>query len=304
VEIITVRVSYRDGISWAPFVLGVETGIFERHGIIVEFIPALSAGEAIAAMRGGDLDVDPIQINVSHLNALAQGENIAIVANRGVFDPDAECSYFAYLARNDRIDGEFTDLANLAGADVSFNVTNVQGYVLDKALEGSGITIDDLEALDIPNAAEIEGLTDGSVDLTNATEPWVTRILEAGDNGILIRAEDILPDADWGVMVYGGSMIGENREKGERFMRAYLEAVAKYNEGKTDENVAILAVATDLEPDFLIRSCWPSFSADGSVNVQSILDFQEWAIARGLLDNPVSSENIWDPSYIEAVSGN
>ena len=160
-EFVTVKVTFREALSWAPFIIGVERGYFEDQGIIIEFLPTMRTGEAIAAMQGEQLDVHGGGTNVALFNALSQGQNLAIVASQGVNDPNAGCSYSGYIATEAMINGDLSDLANLAGRKGSFSTGNFQQFVLDTALADAGINSDDTDVLDIPNAAEIEALADG-----------------------------------------------------------------------------------------------------------------------------------------------
>ena len=119
---------------------------------------------------------------------------------------------------------------------------------------------------------------------------------------ILQTAEELLPDAQAAVMLYGPKLLDENPEVGERFMTAYLQGVRQYNEGATDRNVEILAKNIQLEPDLLREMCWLPIRADGSINLDSTLDFEQWAVARGYLDETVAPEAFWDGRFIEAAA--
>ena len=61
-------------------------------------------------------------------------------------------------------------------------------------------------------------------------------------------------------------------------MVAYLKAVRQYNEGKTGRSLDIVAKATGLERELLTEACWPRLRDDGRTNIESILDFQSWAV--------------------------
>ena len=81
--------------------------------------------------------------------------------------------------------------------------------------------------------------------------------------------------------------------------QAYLEGVRQYQEGSTDRNVAILAKYTKLEPELLKKVCWPAIPADGSVNLDSIRDFQAWAVERGDMQSVVDPEAFWDGRFLQ-----
>ena len=120
----------------------------------------------------------------------------------------------------------------------------------------------------------------------------------------MIHDEQVLPGADWGLLIFGQTMLGENLDVGERFMTAYITSVLDFLEGKTEENVALLAEATELEVELIAAACWPSFKSDGSVETSHMMEFQLWAQERGLLDNIVPENEIYNDHFVEFVKNN
>jgi NitT/TauT family transport system substrate-binding protein len=91
----------------------------------------------------------------------------------------------------------------------------------------------------------------------------------------------------------------KNPEAGRRFMVAYLKGVRQYNQGKTERNLEIMSKHTRLDKSILQDACWPQISDDGGINTQSVLDFQDWAVAKGLQDSKkLSAEQMWEPSFV------
>jgi NitT/TauT family transport system substrate-binding protein len=93
-------------------------------------------------------------------------------------------------------------------------------------------------------------------------------------------------------------LLDQDPEAGKRFMTAYLKAVRQYNQGKTERNLDILAKHTELDRELLRRACWPVMRDDGQVNLQSLIEFQSWAQTKGLIDRPVTADQLWDASFI------
>ncbi len=85
-------------------------------------------------------------------------------------------------------------------------------------------------------------------------------------------------------------------------MLAYLKAVREYKQGKTERNLKIIAKHSGLDEELLKRCCWPSLRENGRINIESILDFQKWAVKKGLLDKVVTPEQFWDPSFVSYAS--
>jgi NitT/TauT family transport system substrate-binding protein len=111
--------------------------------------------------------------------------------------------------------------------------------------------------------------------------------------------EQEFPDFQLSVVMYGPSVLDKNPDAGRRFMIAYLKAARQWNEGKTERNLAIVSEATGLDETLLRKACWPPLRDDGQINVQSVIDFQAWAVRREYLDNPVPEQQFWDPSFVE-----
>jgi len=82
-------------------------------------------------------------------------------------------------------------------------------------------------------------------------------------------------------------------------MVAYLQAVRQYNQGKTEKNLKILAKHTGIDQGLLKKMCWPAVRNDGQFNVESVLNFQQWAKKRGYLDHLLTEKEFWDPSFID-----
>jgi NitT/TauT family transport system substrate-binding protein len=191
------------------------------------------------------------------------------------------------------------DLKNVAGMKVALSVASTGEYFFDMLLKDVGLSSEDVELINASAPARMEGLMTGGLDIVSGSEPWNTRIMNAGVGDNWIGYEDIFPNFPFSIMMYGPKLLEENREVGERFMVAFLKAVKIYSEGKTDRNVEIIAKYTELDPEEVKQSCWQPIKLDGTINVQSILDFQDWAISKGYVEDPVTVEQFWDPEFIE-----
>jgi NitT/TauT family transport system substrate-binding protein len=150
--------------------------------------------------------------------------------------------------------------------------------------------------------AQLEAFGQGTIDLTATVEPWIARMINTGDAVLWAPAQEVLPDFQISLIVYGPNLLEDNPGAGQRFMTAYLKALRQYKEGKTERNVEIVAKHTELDPALLKQACWPSIHADGQINVQSVLDFQAWAAEKGFLDSPITADQFWDPSFIEQAN--
>jgi NitT/TauT family transport system substrate-binding protein len=297
-ELVQLKVNAGPFISNAPLFIAQEEGYFAEQRLDVEF-SRLSTREVIAAVGQGDIDVAAGVITTSGLNSILKGANMAIVAEKGHYDP-ATCGSNSLVVRSDLVEnGELGNHAQIEGMRVAYRQVTVEGYVLDHFLSSVDLTLDDIEQVDIPTPAELEALQKGSLDVVAATEPWVARMTASGAGVVWVSFQDVMPNFQNGVVYFGPGLLGDDPDVGRRFMVAYLKAVQQYNLGKNERNVEIIAEYTGLEEELLEQVCLPTLRGDGQVNVQSILDFQEWAVQKGFLEVVVPADQFWDPSFVE-----
>jgi NitT/TauT family transport system substrate-binding protein len=295
----SVRVLVLAYLGYAPFFIGREEGYFQEQGLEVELVKAGSSIPMLPAFVQGDLDVYSGTVNAGLMNAMARGASIRIVAGKGHVGPPGD-TYFTLVARRDLIEsGRLTDPAGLKGLRISRTTSSTTHFYVDSVLAKAGLSDEDVEFAELPVVARQEALANGAVDLISVGEPWVTRVVRSGLGAVWMPACEVIPDHQFGMMAFSGALLGRNRDAGKRFAVGYLRAVRQYNEGKTARNLAILAAQTGLEQDLLRGMSWPLIRSDGSVNVQSVLDFQDWAVAKGYQDRPVPAEQFWDSSFIE-----
>ena len=182
---------------------------------------------------------------------------------------------------------------------LSANPNSHTGYLAEKVLASVEMSLGDFEIVDLAPSVELEAFDTGALDLAFAAEPWLTRLLMGGHAVLWISTQEAAPGEQQGLIRFGPSLIEENPDAGRRFMAAYLMGARAYNRGKTARNLEILAGATGLERDLLTRACWQTLRNDGQINVDSVLDFQAWALKEGLLDTVLPGEAFWDPSFVE-----
>ena len=298
VKLKVVSLSY---LSYAPFFIAQEEGYFAEQGLEVEFVKSGSE-EAVPPLAQGQLDVLGGTISTALLNAMAQGADVRFVADRGYIATDS-CTFSGFLARRDLVEGgELESPAQLKGRRVVMEreeMASMDGYRMEKLLKIGGLTFDDTELVDVSLPAQLDAFAKGTIDLSSTSEPWISRLVNSGHAVLWMTAQEVIPDFQMLVIVYGRTLLKDNPDAGRRFMVAYRKAVQQHNEGKTERNLEILAEYTGLDQGLLKQACWPSFRDDGRINVQSLLDFQNWAMEKGYLDNPATEEQFWDPSFVE-----
>ncbi len=299
-ELAHLKVVHLPYLTFAPLFIAEEEGYFAEQALEVEFVKFDRSSKAIPALVQGDVDVLGGTISLGLFNAIARDANIKIVAGKG-YVTTAGCPFNGLMARRELLEsGQLDEPAHLAGRRVAANPSSSSGYYVEVLLAGSSLSLDDVEIVDIMSPVKLDALEKGTVDVVYASEPWVTHILRAGHGEMWLPIQAILPGFQTGILAYGPTLLEQNSDAGRRFMVAYLKAVQQYIiEGKTERNLEILAQHTGLDLELLKEACWPTFHDDGQIDVQSMVDFQNWAVAEGLIDSAVATKMFWDPEFIE-----
>jgi NitT/TauT family transport system substrate-binding protein len=286
-------------ITFSPLFIAQEEGFFTEQNLDVELQPFESSTMIMPLLEQGQLDAAGDVPVAGLFNAINQTGNIKIVADRGSLTAGG-CDYFALLASTEWMAQNPVPTAdNVRGKKISVDINSYQAYVTDKYLATLGLTLADMDVQYIPPPNLIEAVKNGAVDFITTAEPWVTRLADTKKMVVLTGYQKIIPGAQAGFLNLGKRFSKDQPELGERFVTAYLKGVRQYMEGKTDRNLEIVAKYTKLPADLLKRICWPDMRMDGSVDLDTVMDYQNWAIGYGQLDKAAPRDAIWDPRFID-----
>lgn len=298
-----LRVSLSRYFANAPLLIAREEGFFADEGLDVEFVDHVgSASQLAPALAQGRVDVVASGVTTGILNAIGHGERIRLVADRGSYTPHG-CSSSAVVARRGLLEpGRELGAEDVRGRRfATSSPSSGSVYVIEALLDSLGLTLEDVETDYVPSVGQLDALNNGAVDFVPAIEPHLTKLVAAGHR-IAMPDERILPGFHSGAIMFGRRPL-EDRDAGRRFARAYLRAVRQYNEGKTERNVEVLSRATRLDPATVRAICWPPLRADGRIDVESIVAFQEWSHRKGYLDEVLPGDRFWDPEFVDSAAG-
>lgn len=285
-------------LSFAPIFIAHEEGFFAEAGLDVEFIRQTRSAEAIPALDRGDLDVAGGTLSLAMFNAVTRGSRIRLVADKGYVTRDG-CAYSGLLVRRALAAEASADGAWLRGRRVAADRAAFTGYYLEKALASVGLTPDEVRPVIVPDEILAEAFDNGSLDVAHTAEPWITRLVHGGHATIWKAFRDVVPDSQYAYLMFGPGLLDRRPDVGRRFIAAYLRGVAGYREGKTPRNLDILAAHTGLDRALLEASCWPEFRATGAIDAASVLDFQRWGVAKGLLDAFVPPGDVVETRFLD-----
>jgi len=288
-----VRVVFLPHVSWGPIMIAEAEGFFKAEGLDVEKITGLRAEETVAALVTDGVDVVPGPIRAGFLSAVAQGAKPRIVAGQGELAADS-CTYFGIVVRHGLKPSPATPIKRMRTSQ-----DGLARFIVSRMLEPHRIDLRTIETIRLPEAVLASSIERGTIDAVAVSEPGLTRIAKVGT--LWLKAQEVVPGFQWGVIAFGERLLGKDREAGIRFMRAYERGVEQFAQGKTPRNVAIIAAGTGESEELTREACWPTFRVGSGINWESIAEFQRWANAEKLMERTVTRDQVWDSSFVSAI---
>jgi NitT/TauT family transport system substrate-binding protein len=277
-----VRTGLILSIANTPFYIAQERGYFAAEGLAWQYEPVQVTAEAIAQVGAGNLEAATVTVGAAVLNSVARGVSIKIVSGNDGFPP-AGPGGNPFLVRKDLYDSGITDASGLRGRRVGGNATGVfTEYAIDQAMRTAGLTIDDVEFVQVPFPDIPAALANRAIDAAFVAEPFGTVAISQG------LAVQILPEflrgAQQTVLVGGPTLLREPA-LAEAYLRVFLRAVRDVQrEGFSDEIAASVEKYTRVPAATIQRLLLPYWDPEGRVNWDSLLDQQRFYLMRGYLN--------------------
>ena len=280
----------------APLFIADEEGFFARQGIKLEFVTtSIALSQSIPALEQEKIDAIAPAISIGFFNAVAKGARSRIVADRGHVDPRS-CDFTGIVGRGSLFKSADPPAGQLRGRLFAANSANAGGYLVDRYLSSKGMTTADVRFVTLPDNGQLQALRDGSIDAMFATEPRLTPSLPG--NQLIAPGSKYTPGLQYGVIIFGPSLLVTRRDLGQRFINAYLRGVRQLNQGKTARNLDIIARRMKVSPDIARSLCLATVRDDGGLDSPSLMEFQKWAVKQGHQIRIVSDAELSDLEFV------
>jgi NitT/TauT family transport system substrate-binding protein len=306
-----IRVGTTNSSSDAPLFIAESRGYFKQEGLDVQFTAFPSAAKMIAPLGNGQLEVGAGSPAAGFFNAAARGLNIKIVADKGSMPPGD--GYLAVLVRKDLVaSGRYKTFADFKGMKVALPAqgTTTDG-TLNEALKRGGLKWSDIEPTYLGFPQHVVAFQNKAIDAAVTTEPSATKAEQMGVAVRVAGGDEVFPNQQVAVILYGGQFIKDHPEDGRKFMKAYLKGVRDYNDaivkgrlaGKgADEIIKILTTDTVIKDPavykaIVVNGCNP----DGKVNVDSLKKDLQFFRDRNLIQGDVTVDQVLDHSFVDAA---
>jgi len=218
----TVSVSDIFQLRSAPFFIADELGYYKDEGLNVNIVKKNKGGLAIDALESGELNfgyASPISL----IPRMITNNNIVILAEIHYSDDNA-----SVIGRKD---SGINKVEDLKGKKVGVQIGADSTYFLGYLLELHGLTIKDVQLVNVTPDQYLPFMQNGTVDAVSLWRPYSTEVKNTMKDKISVFSSDdtyysmlvLLTRRDWAE---------QNPEIVEKFMRATKKAIDYINNNR------------------------------------------------------------------------
>jgi NitT/TauT family transport system substrate-binding protein len=303
----TVTVGSPGSSSDSGLYIADARGYFKALGIEMDYQTVKGGGDLIPLLSTGRLDVGGLSLNSGLINAVAGGNDLEIVADKGSYTDGSTPSYGALLVRPDLAD-EITGPGDLRGRSIGVgSAGSTLDVALSEYLKTGGLTTEDVKLTVLGQPERVIALQEGAIDVGFVFEPFLTQAIKSGAGELLVDGGDMIKNQQNAVVVYAGSFSKEKQEVAQNFMSAYVCGLEDYNtavveqgEGR-DEIIEIVAKATGQAADELADTNPIGLRPDGSLNVEDLERSIQGLADSGQVEKVVAVDQLVNTEFLEGV---
>jgi NitT/TauT family transport system substrate-binding protein len=280
-----VRIGIYGILPEAGLFIAQDRGYFAAEKLGVELIGNAAGPEALPALMSGELDAVGGSMTPGVVNATRRGVPIKMVTSTSSWEDAGNSSFF--MIRKGLAD-KVKDWKDLKGLKVAISPAqpNFNGFIVEQALARGGLTLKDVQGVEVPLQSMIVALKTGGVDAAHTSEPLSTLAVE---NGAAIKwrpASSYIPGLNPSMLSYGPNLLNKTPDVGRRLLLAYLRGARDYvkamatGEGKADIISILVRNTTVKDRDLYDRMGMSYIDPDGTMNlkyVRAVLDYYEAA---------------------------
>ena len=198
-----VRVGAYASISDAGLYIAKDKGYFAEQGINVEIAQVNTGTEMTSQLANGDLDASGGAPGAGLYNAVRQGIELKIVADKGSSLPGH--GYFAFVVRKELADKikEPADMRGRLLAVTGYGAGAPSEVTIHKLLESGGVKESEINQVNMQFADIAAALGTGKVDIGVLIEPLVSQVVNKGIAVVWKRVDTVYPDQQYGALMYG-----------------------------------------------------------------------------------------------------
>jgi NitT/TauT family transport system substrate-binding protein len=199
-----------------------QVGIFERNGLDVDLVEFRSGNEAIAAQRGGHVDLI-LSIPGTAMNANERGFDLVLIAQNETAKAQGPDSGALVVLKDSGIDS----VSQLAGKKIALSNLHSQKHVaVQVTLKKHGVDPAKVTFLEIPFGNHPDTLRSKQIDAAASLDPWTTQ-MRLSDYAKILAWDYVesLPEQPIGAWYGRADYVQKNRDVVTRFAKSIHDSI-------------------------------------------------------------------------------
>ena len=198
-----------------------QAGLFAKNGLDVELIEFRNGNEAIAAQRGGNVDL-VLTIPGTAMVARERGFDLLLVIGNENSQAQAPDTGSIVV----RKDSTIQSLKDLKGKTIAISGTHTQKTVaIQSLLKRNGVGPDDFKFIEMPYASQVDALRGKQVEVVASLDPWTTLFRNSDFARILAYDYlESLPQQPIGGWYGRADFVAKNGEAMKRFAQTICDS--------------------------------------------------------------------------------
>lgn len=289
-EPLTLKIAVLPILDALPMYVAQQEGLFEDHGVEVEFIPVASAAERDQVITAEKAD-GMINESVSTLFYNQDETRIQIVRFARIATPTSPQFHILASAQSG-----ITTVEGLKGVPIGISEGTVIEYLTDRLLEAEGFTQEDIETIAVPKIPDrMVLLSSGELAAAMLPDPLSSLAVQGG--AVVVLDDTSHPEFGYSTISFLKSVIDAHPQAIRGFLAAIEEAIAKINADPTMWDG--LLSEKKLVPEPLMGTFQIPPYPTASVPSQAQWDdASNWAKDEGLIEKDVSYSNSVTNMYL------
>lgn len=226
--------------EWPPYRLirlAQDKGFFAAEGVDVRLLEFNSLADTRRAFETRYIDgmgATAIEVLVTRDQAARDTRIVRVI----------DCSEGADMIITGK---DVRSMSDLRGKRIGVELATLGMYVLSRALELEGMTLDDIVPVSTSQAAMVSDLSSGRLDAAVTYPPMTTRLLEDPRFHAIFTSAQI-PGEVIDVIAFDGTVLRERPEQAAGFLRGLDRAFA-YLKENPDDACRIMGEGTNVSPE-------------------------------------------------------
>jgi NitT/TauT family transport system substrate-binding protein/sulfonate transport system substrate-binding protein len=218
-----IKIGAANATDHAAAFIGVEKGIFAKHGLDAKIVMYQTGPEMINGLLNGQQDVN-IMGSIPFLAGVSRDQPLVLI---GHLHGDATRQYYAdnnSIVASAASGIKEKDIKALKGRKIGLpRGTGAEGYLIGILAE-NGLRITDVTLINLKPSDQVTALRQGDVDAVAAWEPWATTAAVRVPGAVRVTSGGCESCYDPGSILTTKEVIGAKAETLRRFMVAFAEA--------------------------------------------------------------------------------